>query len=106
MTDLWSSLLRESSKRSNYPEGTVLFLGDSYCGKTKLVEQLCTHDSKDIHSQSEYVAKEILSYNFFEIDESFSNSDISSKIGIWSIGDKCFDHAIEMVINAVKQNKV
>ena len=106
--ELWSALLRESSKRSKYHDDSIcVFLGDSNCGKSNLIDRLCaTNKLKDSNPTSpEYVSKEILSYNYFEIDDGPS-LDIPSKLGIWSISDKCFDRALETVIDPIKTNKV
>ena len=104
--DLWTSLLRESSKRSKYHNDSIcIFLGDSDCGKTKLIDTLCTNNNVKDSSANEYVSKEILSYNYFDIEDN-SSLDIPSKLGIWSISDKCFNHALETVVNPTKTNKV
>lgn len=39
--NLWSSVLQESSKRTKYPVGSVLFVGDANCGRTSLINKLC-----------------------------------------------------------------
>lgn len=39
--NLWSSVLQESSKRTKYPVGTVLVVGDANCGRTSLINKLC-----------------------------------------------------------------
>jgi hypothetical protein len=105
-SNLWSSLLQESSKRTKHPDSIAIFLGDSECGKTKLVERLCISDNKELLSNSEYVSKEIMSYNFLDIDDAFTSGEMPSKVGIWSISDKCFDNAIETVTKLSKSEKV
>ena len=40
-TNIWESLLKESSKRVQLPDGSVLFFGSAGCGKTALVNKLC-----------------------------------------------------------------
>lgn len=40
-TNIWESLLKESSKRVHLPDGAVLFFGGAGCGKTSLVNKLC-----------------------------------------------------------------
>jgi len=111
-SDLWGSLLRESSKRFRYPDSVCILLGDSECGKTKLVEKLCstTNGKNNINASSssssstndDGISKEIMSYNYFEIDEALANSEVPSKVGIWSIGDKCFHGALETIIRPNK----
>ena len=39
--NIWESLLKESSKRVQLPDGAVLFLGNASCGKTALVGRVC-----------------------------------------------------------------
>ena len=108
-SDLWGSLLRESSKRFRYPDSVCVLLGDSECGKTKLVEKLCStnangknNNNNASSSSSEGISKEIMSYNYFEIDETLANSEVPSKVGIWSVGDKCFHGALETIIRPTK----
>ena len=103
--DLWSSLLKESSKRFKYPDATCILLGDVDCGKTKLVENLCSSsNSKDKlqSSTSDSNVKEILSYSFFEVDESMATAETPSRIGVWSINDKCFDQALHTAVRPSK----
>jgi hypothetical protein len=71
-------------------------VGDSSCGKNKLLEKICGS------TDAEYV-KEIISYNYLEVDEGIPDS---SKVNIWSIGDKCFDLAFETIIHPEKNDKV
>ena len=104
--NLWSSLLRESSKKTKYSDALTVFLGNSDCGKTKLVDKLCAHPSKENNVDVEYVSKEIVSYNFFETDESLSDTDLHSKVGIWSISDKCFDNALNTVVTPANTDRV
>lgn len=111
--DLWGSLLRESSKRLRYPDSICIVLGDSECGKTKIVEKLCSTSTNGKNanvssSSSENASREIMSYNYFEIDEVLANSEVPSKVGIWSIGGKCFNGALETIVrsNKIKTERV
>ena len=57
---LWENLLKESSKRIKQLEGTIVIIGDSGCGKTKLLQSMCP-------TSTEKLPNEIISYNFFNI---------------------------------------
>ena len=95
--ELWSSLLRESSKRTKGIEGVCVFVGDSGCGKSHLIEKLCVQETKNQTSITR-VDKEIISYNTFEIDEAISNVEVSPRVGVWSFSDKCFNNALDIVV--------
>ncbi len=67
--NIWETLLRDSSKRGRLPEGAILFVGNSGCGKSSLVRRLCAQGTEgDIAGNS----IDILRYDSFvagDIDE-------------------------------------
>lgn len=96
-SNLWVSLLRESSKRAQIPESTCILLGDKESGKRTLMERLCNNVCKTEHD-------DILSYNYFDVEE--GAFEFTSKINMWSFGESIFDKSIEILGNSNVQHKV
>ena len=69
--NIWESLLKDSSKASKLPEGTIVFFGDSSCGKSALIKSICSNESTA--SDNEMVGiPDIVAYDSFlagDIDE-------------------------------------
>lgn len=99
-SNLWETILRDSTKRSRLPEGTILFIGESCSGKNELVEKLTSVDSK----QSNRSKTEILSYCFFHAtdpDEGPVDIETATRINLWSLGDQAFG-ASDLVLDPTK----
>eukprot|EP01038_Epipyxis_sp_PR26KG_P005039 gene5039-7030_t len=97
--NLWSDLLRDSSKRSQNPEATCLFLGDASCGKVELIEKICSMTNRNQSDQNlNENTKEILTFNYFEVDDGLLES--TSRINIYVVGDQLFRFTPELLVNA------
>jgi GTPase SAR1 family protein len=94
--NLWSSLLKESSKRSKLPEATCIFVGDQNVGKNATIEKICAQtENKDLVGR----IKDIISYNFIDLDEGSSDAESVTRINVWSFSSKTFDGCFEHVIS-------
>lgn len=74
--NIWESLLKESSKRVQLPDGAALFLGNASCGKTALVSCVCA-DSDGPAVEEVPKIPDITAYDSFiasDIDEVSSQS--------------------------------
>lgn len=104
-SNLWETILRESSKRARLPEGTVLFIGENSSGKNDLIEKLTSADSK----QSNRAKSEILTYSFFHAmdpDEGSVDVETVTRINLWSLGDQALYGASDLVLDPVKLERV
>ncbi len=63
-SNIWESLLKESAKRVHLPEGTVLFLGNSGCGKSDLVRRICS-DLANSDAVDQDKIPDIIAYDSF-----------------------------------------
>lgn len=96
---LWSNLLKESSKRVRLEDSCCIFVGDVGCGKSRLTEKLCFRENskEQLLDTNGYQNKEVISYNYFDVEEGISNSELASKVNLWSISNKSFDNSMETV---------
>lgn len=101
--NLWSTLLRECSKRSRFADAHCIFVGESMCGKSALVDKICHEDQNLIalHSPNEFVG-----YDYFDVEEGLSDSDLASKINVWSLNENFFENPLETFIQPSKNEKV
>ena len=102
--NLWSTLLKESSKRFKAPEATCVFLGDTGIGKSSLVQRIGGSSNFDSGSNGRIIS-DILSYAFIDVDEGILNSESVSRINLWSIGDKTFEGCLENVVKPGKSSE-
>eukprot|EP00601_Ochromonadales_sp_CCMP2298_P029142 CAMPEP_0173329490 /NCGR_PEP_ID=MMETSP1144-20121109/2740_1 /TAXON_ID=483371 /ORGANISM="non described non described, Strain CCMP2298" /LENGTH=405 /DNA_ID=CAMNT_0014274097 /DNA_START=148 /DNA_END=1366 /DNA_ORIENTATION=+ len=94
--NLWSSFLRESSKRTQSQDSTCVVVGSPSNGKDGLVRAICAAkgDAANIGD------KELVSYSYFDIDDRYLES--SARVNMWSFEEHVFDCAYE-VLNAKEQ---
>jgi hypothetical protein len=99
--NLWTSLLQESSKRSQIPESTCIIVGDPNSGKKQLLQKIC-----NLQSSSEGIdfQKELISYSYFDIDEGYLES--ISRVNVWSFDHHIFNNAFEIIGDSNKTDKV
>lgn len=103
--NLWSSLLKESSKRFKAPEATCVFLGDIDIGKKTLLKKIVGNSTID-DDGSDRVIKDILSYTFIDVEEGILDSDSLSRINLWSISNRTFEGCLDHVIQSGKSERV
>lgn len=100
-TNLWAEILRESSKRSKYPPSTIIFAGDVGCGKTSLVDKLCSENGSTIQAEKSAAKSssrmEILSYNYFNVDDGSIDSESALRVNLWSVSNNTFENAFEVI---------
>lgn len=105
--NLWETILRESSKRSRLPEGTVIFFGNSSCEKDKLVEKFCVIDS---NAEITRAKTEILSYDFFHAIDSSDDGPVDvesvTRVSLWSLNNQVFKGALDVVLDPSKIEKL
>lgn len=93
--NLWSQLLRESSKRPKQPQATCVLVGDIGSGKNSLLDKIC--NNKSLSNKN---GNEIISYNYLDIsDEGLEDIENVSRINIWTISDKSFDQSFDVLVN-------
>ena len=102
--NLWSTLLKESSKRFKAPEATCVFFGDSGIGKSSLVQKIGGSSNFDNGGYGRTIS-DILSYAFIDIDEGILNSESVPRINLWSISDKTFEGCLENVVKPGKSSE-
>jgi hypothetical protein len=95
--NLWSTLLKESSKRVKAPDATCIIFGDHDSGKSTLLNKLGGDSILGGEGNSSTI-RDIISYTYIDVDEEFLDSDSVSRINLWSISDKSFAGCIENVI--------
>ena len=102
--NLWSTLLKESSKRFKAPEATCIFLGDTDIGKSTLLNKI--GGSTVEPDANGRMIKDIISYAFIDVDEGILDSESVSRINLWSISNKTFEGCIENVVRPGKSERV
>lgn len=103
--NLWSSLLKESSKRFKAPEATCVFLGDIDIGKKTLLKKIVGNSTID-DDGADRVIKDIVSYTFIDVEEGMLDSDSLSRINLWSISNRTFEGCLDQVIQSGKSERV
>lgn len=103
--NLWSTLLKESSKRIKAPEATCIILGDHDTGKSTLLSKLGGNSILGAEGNGSII-KEIISYTFIDVDEEFLDPDSASRINLWSISNKTFKGCMENVIKPGESEQV
>ena len=97
--NLWSTFLRESSKRTQNQESTCIFVGDEHCGKRQLASVLCGLDT-----DKERVTNNIVSYNYFDIDD--KDLEMTTRVNTWLFQKNIFESANEILKSTYKTDKV
>lgn len=100
-TNLWSSFLRESSKRTQNQESTCIIVGDEHCGKRQLSSVLCAQDDVKENSTNK---NSILSYNYFDIDD--KDLETTTRVNTWLFEKNIFDSAFDILKSTCKTDKV
>jgi hypothetical protein len=90
---MWSGLLRESSKRSQNLDSSIIFFGDENCGKNEVIEKISANTELNEPS----AAKEIFHYNYFDVEDGYLEN--SARINFWSFTEKMHSNAFEIVGN-------
>lgn len=129
MDNLWTSLLRESSKRSKVlTDSKVLIVGDPECGKSSLLEKLCTtsntltpnSSSSMLNNDNSLLSmangmhknfpKTFVDYNFLEVDESLildgGENVTTTPINVWSFDPQSYGGQFDFANGLNKQDKV
>lgn len=99
--NLWSSFLRESSKRTQSLESTCIIVGDEHCGKRQLSSVLCGVDNSK-ESNASYSS--VVSYNYFDIDD--KDMETTARVNTWLFERNIFDSSHAVLKNACKTDKV
>jgi septin family protein len=94
--NLWSTLLKESSKRPKQLQATCVLAGDIGSGKNSLLNKVCNNKSLSNNN-----GNEIISYNYLDLSDEGLSEDIEnvSRINIWTISDKSFDQSFDVLVN-------
>lgn len=103
--NLWSTLLKESSKRFKAPEATCIFLGNVDVGKNTLLNKVVGSSANDVEGNGRYT-KEIISYTFIDVDEGLLDSDSLSRINMWSISNRTFESCIDLIVKSDRAHRV
>jgi len=107
-TTLWSSLLRESSKKFKVPQAACVVIGDVDVGKSKLVDNMCNSNklsNNQLNMNANDINTDIVSYNYLDYEE-YDNDTSVSKIHIWTLGLQTFDKAFEILLNPKKNERI
>jgi hypothetical protein len=115
---LWSSLLKESSKRSSVPpSATVVVLGDVGVGKGTFIRAAASSSTRGDAAGGTGTFKDVLSYGYLDVDDiSGSGSSHSSsggggggssssgaggasgtRLDFWGVSDATFDGCLDAV---------
>ena len=113
---LWSSLLKESSKRSSVPpSATVVVLGDVGVGKGTFIRAAACSSTRGDAAGGTGTFKDVLSYGYLDVDDiSGSGSSNSSsggggssssgaggasgtRLDFWGVSDATFDGCLDAV---------
>jgi ATPase subunit of ABC transporter with duplicated ATPase domains len=100
--NLWSSFLRESSKRSLNQEATCVIVGNSNSGKRQLVKALCSVNSADADQNAKRT--EMLSFNYFDIDDRYLESN--ARVNTWLFDNNVFGGAYDILKSSGRSDKV
>ena len=107
-TTLWSSLLRESSKKFKVPQAACVVIGDVDVGKRKLVDNMCNSNKLSNNQQNmttNNIKTDIVSYNYLDYEE-YDNDTSVSKIHMWTLGLQTFDKAFEILVSPKKIERI
>lgn len=103
--NLWSTLLKESSKRFKAPEATCIFLSDIDVGKRTLLVKIVGSSDYEVDVNERHT-KEIISYSYIDVDEGLLDSDSLSRINMWSISSRTFESSIDLITKSDKGHRV
>jgi dynein light intermediate chain 1 len=105
--NLWSSLLKESSKQSRKVDAFCVFLGDGGCGKSKVTDTLCKSSNGDAKENIGSDQKqEIVSFNYFDVEEGLADTIIASRVSIWSLSDNVYENLLETILEPTSTEKM
>ena len=104
-SSLWSSLLKDSSKRSSASSsGTVVVLGDIDAGKGALIHAAATSSTRADLVAGTTSLKDVLSYGYFDVDDTSSSGSSGGGVGVsgtrldfWGVSDATFDGCLDAV---------
>jgi GTPase SAR1 family protein len=92
-TNIWSSFLKASSKRSQNQEAAVLVVGHPSAGKGQLVQALCSSSAEKVDVAA---GKQAVSYTYFDAEE--KDLEAQTRINVWALGTKIIDKAFEILM--------
>lgn len=99
-TNLWSSFLRESSKRSQSQESTCIIVGDESSGKRQLLNNICSTGEVDTQDSR----RDIVSYKYFDVDD--KDLESTTRVNAWVFDTSVFGSAYDILRNNCKSDKV
>ena len=94
-TNIWSSFLKESSKRSQNQESSCLLFGDDACGKRHLTHTLCANSSEVEASVNH---QDVVSYSYFDVED--KDVEAPTRVNMWLFGSKIVNHAFDIVYHS------
>ena len=107
-SNLWESLLRDSSLKNNQVNNIVYFFGDSNIGKSKLLEKFCL--GVELKEKQSWNLTEIISYDYFSplgADDGPGGDLESNLVGVWSFNNQtALGGNFEASLSSGDQNKV
>ena len=89
--NLWSSLLRETSKKPKALHLSCCILGDCIASKKKIIDVLCPNSSVELFGQTSDLVE---SYGYIDNDESLESE--TGTANVWSFNEAYFDSAKEL----------
>lgn len=105
--ELWTTLLRESSKRCAASHAACIVLGDTDVGKSTLLGKITSNSTHESTSGKEtsngqfgtnHKVKDVFSYGYLDVEEGFLDSSSTSRVNFWGISNATFGGCIETVV--------
>lgn len=100
-TNLWSSFLRESSKRAQSQESTCIAVGDECSGKTQLLLRLSPSAGEP---ENQTFRKDIVSYKYLDVDD--KDLESTTRVNVWTFDNSVFGSAYDILQSNCKSDKV
>lgn len=105
--ELWSNLLRETSKKSRAPDSTCVILGESVSRKRILMDcwtDIKTNENTRDNRGGDYDLVE--SYTYFDTEDGLSEAEASSRVNVWSMRSQCLQCSLEVILSRQELDKV
>ena len=102
---IWSSLLKESSKRSSMAvdKAACIIVGENDAGKSTLLGKLTSNSTSNVNEtirkQGNRVVKDVLSYGYLDVEEGLLDASYLSRVNFWTMSNETFAGCIDTVLH-------
>ncbi len=104
--NLWTTLLKETSKKAKVFDSKCVYVGDSSQLKFQMMDKMSwNNNEKNLNMKIEINdANLVESYNYFSVEDGTSDSDAGSVVNVWAVNAACLTGGMDIVVDQPYDN--